>query len=77
VRSKCPLEKTKAIQARDYLRDVLASGEVIELHNVERGKYFRLVAYVIVDGKDISQIMLEKQLARPYDGKRKRLSWCE
>jgi micrococcal nuclease len=36
--AKCPLEKTKAIRARDYLRATLASGEVIELHNVERGQ---------------------------------------
>lgn len=77
MRAKCPVEKIKAIEARDYLRAVLASGEVIELHNVQRGKYFRLVANVIVDGKDVSQIMIDEQLVRPYSGKSKRLSWCD
>jgi micrococcal nuclease len=76
IRSKCPLEKIKAIQARDYLRATLASGEAIELHDVERGKYFRLVANVIVDGVDVSKLMIEKQLAREYDGKSKRVVWC-
>jgi len=54
MRAKCSSEKTKAIQGRDYLKAVLARSEVIELHNVERGKYFRIVANVIVDGIDIA-----------------------
>jgi hypothetical protein len=31
---------------------------------------------VIVDEIDIGKLILEKQLAREYDGKAKRLSWC-
>jgi micrococcal nuclease len=72
IRAKCTLEKTKAIRTRDYLRATLASEEVIKLHSVERGKYFRLVANVVVDGVDISELMIEKQLARSYDGKTKK-----
>jgi len=76
MRAKCSSEKTKAKLARDYLRAILARGEVLELHNVERGKYFRIVANLIVDDVDIAELMIEKQLARKYDGKAKRLSWC-
>jgi len=75
MRVKCPLEKTKATLARGYLRAILARGKVIELHNVERGKYFRIVANLIVDEIDIAELMIEKQLAREYSGG-KRLSWC-
>jgi len=75
MRAKFPLEKTKAIQARDYLRAILVSAAVAELHNVSRGKYFRLFANVIVDGIDVGELMIDKQLAREYD-KGKRLGWC-
>lgn len=76
IRGKCASEKVKAIQARDYLRVILASASVVELHNVSRGNYFRLFANVIVDGIDVGQLMIEKQLAREYDGKYKRIGWC-
>ena len=35
---------------------------------MERGKYFRIVARVIADGEDISDLLIERQLADPYDG---------
>jgi endonuclease YncB( thermonuclease family) len=57
MRVKCSSEKAKAIQARDYLRVILARGEVIELHNVERGKFFCIVANVIVDGVAIAELI--------------------
>jgi len=76
MRAKCFSEKTKAKLARDYLRTILASGEVIELHNIERGKYFRIVANLIVDGVDIGKLMIQKQLAREYKGKSKQMGWC-
>ena len=60
----------------NYLRVILASASVVELHNVSRGNYFRLFANVIVDGIDVGQLMIEKQLAREYDGKYKRIGWC-
>ena len=60
IRSKCAIEKAKAIEARDYLRAVLARGEVVELHNVQRGKYFRLLGNVIIDGVDVGELMLGK-----------------
>jgi micrococcal nuclease len=77
IRVKCSSEKAKNIQTRNYLRSLLASAEVIELHNVQRGKYFRIVANAIIDGINISELMIEKQIAREYDGKLKRLSWCK
>lgn len=48
IRGRCEAEKTKAREARDYVAGLLAAAQQIELRNVARGKYFRLVADVVV-----------------------------
>ncbi|TLU65715.1 thermonuclease family protein [Thalassotalea litorea] len=75
IRGKCAAEKQLAIQARDFTREQLLKAELIELRNIERGKYFRLVADVYLDGQSLAQQLLSHGLARPYDGN-KRQSWC-
>lgn len=38
---------------------------------MKRGKYFRIVAEVRVDGQNLGQLLIEKGLAKPYDGGKK------
>jgi len=59
--------KADAIAARDQLRDLLENAQRIELRNVKRGKYFRLVADVYIDNIKLSDIMLDTGLVKPYD----------
>ena len=68
VRTKCDAEKKKGIEARDALVERLSQAKVIDLREVERGKYFRLVAEVIADGENMSDLLLALGLAWPYDG---------
>jgi endonuclease YncB( thermonuclease family) len=35
---------------------------------MQRGKYFRIVADVFVDGSNLGQELIERGLAKPYDG---------
>jgi len=42
-----------------------------------RGKYFRIVGRLIADGVDISELLIERHLAVPYDGGTKTKEWCE
>jgi len=42
-----------------------------------RGKYFRIVGRLIADGVDISDLLIERQLAVLYDGGMKAKDWCE
>ncbi|SMN17434.1 hypothetical protein CRYPA_1695 [uncultured Candidatus Thioglobus sp.] len=44
--------------------------------NLQKGKYFRVVANVLVDGVSLGQELLDNKLAYRYDGGRK-LSWRE
>ena len=43
----------------------LRQAKVIDLREVERGKYFRLVAEVIADGENMSDWMLESGFGSP------------
>lgn len=74
IKGKCDSEKDLALQARDHVRIILSKGRV-ELRNTTRGKYFRLVSDVYVDGIDLGKSLINQGLAREYHGG-KRQSWC-
>lgn len=76
LRDKDPLVKELAYQARDYARQRLFNAQVIELVNLLRGKYFRIVAQVWVDGADLGQELIDRGLAVAYDGGTKP-NWSE
>lgn len=75
IRGKCAAEKRRAAQARDFLSALLLKARVIRLRQLERDKYFRLLATVEADGTDVAQALLGAGHARPYDGGT-RSSWC-
>ena len=77
IRGRCQVEKRTAIQARDYLRSILNGASRIELHEVERGKCFRIVATLLADGVNVADLLIARGLARPYDGATERREWCE
>ena len=76
IRGKCQYEKNLALKARGFVRDKLSNAKVIKLTNLQRGKYFRVVANVLVDGVSLEQELLDNKLAYEYYGGKK-LSWCE
>lgn len=60
--------KNLARQAKQYTVKRLREGKEIKLVNMRRGKYFRIVADVIIDGKSLSQELIDNGLAKPYGG---------
>ncbi len=76
IRGKCQYEKNLALEARDFVRGKLANAKEIKLTNLQRGKYFRVVANVLVDGVSLEQELLDNELAYEYSGGKK-LSWCK
>ena len=78
IRTKNQCEKKKARQAKRAVASVLGKAKKIDLENIQRGKYFRIVADVTFDGKSLSQYLLRQNLAHEYDGGRKaKIDWCE
>ena len=77
IKGKCEKEKYDAQQAKEMIADILKDAEQIDLKNIERGKYFRIVADVIVDGETLADELIEAGMAVRYDGGAKTHNWCE
>mgnify|MGYP000695768495 FL=1 len=75
IQGKCQYEKDLALKARDFVRDKLVNAKEIKLTKLQRGKYFRVVANVMVDGVSLENELLENKLAYKYTGGKKS-SWC-
>ena len=77
MRGKCTKEKTLARKAKQFTVSRLRSAKVIELRNMQRGKYFRIVADVYVDDKSLADLLIQDNLAVRYDGGAKIKDWCK
>jgi len=74
INGKCAFEKELAIKARDFVQMLLDNADSVVLKNLDRGNFFRLLAEVIVDGKNLGELLVAKDLAVRYQGKKS--SWC-
>lgn len=70
-------EREKAEKAQKLVQSLLSHARVIEINNLGRDKYFRILADAYVDGKSVGETLLRKGLAVPYDGgTRPDVNWC-
>ena len=74
INGKCAFEKELAIKARDFVQILLDNADSVILKNLDRGNFFRLLAEVIVDGKNLGELLIAKDLAVRYQGKKS--FWC-
>ena len=75
IKGHCLQEKILAQKAKKFVQGKCRQGKRIDLTNIRRGKYFRIVANVIIDGEDLSDELLNNLLAIPYFGEKKE-NWC-
>lgn len=68
IRGTTGRENDLAKEAKLFAQSEILTALKIELHNIKRGKYFRIIADVSVDGNDLSTLLLDAGLAKPYDG---------
>lgn len=68
LHDKRPAVRAKAIHARNVVESIVSKGQKVVLKDVSRDKYFRVDAKLIVDGKDVGELLLKRKLAHPYDG---------
>ncbi|WP_352284175.1 thermonuclease family protein [Pseudoalteromonas sp. Q18-MNA-CIBAN-0097] len=76
IRTKCVQEKKLARKAKQFTVQKIRESKVIVLKNVQRGKYFRIVADVYLDGVSLSNQLLDNKLAVTYSGGSKKHDWC-
>jgi len=67
--------KELARQAKQFTVGKLRGAKIITLKNMQRGKYFRIVADVDIDGQDLGKLLIQEGLAQPYDGSGKKPKW--
>ena len=77
IRGKCDKEKYDAEQAKGMVEDLLKDAERIDLKNLQRGKYFRIVADVYADGKNLAEALVDSGMAVRYNGGKKNSRWCK
>lgn len=74
-KNKCEVEKARTGQK--LVESLLQKAKRIDLKNIKRGKYFRIVADVEFDGQKLADILRKNGLAYKYNGgKKKKVDWC-
>jgi len=73
---KC--EKAKALEAKRFVKHELIKARRIDLKNIGRGKYFRIVADIHYDGKSLGKELFKRNLGYAYSGGEKpNTDWCK
>ena len=77
IKTKNSCEKKRALLAKERVASLLKNAKRIDLKNITRGKYFRIVADIQIDGKSLADYLLSRDLAYAYDGgRKKKVDWC-
>jgi endonuclease YncB( thermonuclease family) len=67
--------KVLAEKARKLTEQALMGAAKIELKNPQRGKYFRIIADVYVDGESLAALLMKAGLGKAYDGEGAKPVW--
>lgn len=78
IKGNLPCEKEAARTAQRLVESILKNAKVINLENIGRDKYFRVLANVTADGKSLTEILLKNKMGYVYHGETKqKINWCE
>jgi endonuclease YncB( thermonuclease family) len=77
IHGKCEREKFLARQAQSLTSRLLSEAKQIEFVDMRRDKYFRVLAGILADGRDVATALVEQRLAIPYGGGTKTANWCQ
>lgn len=76
-RAKCTKESEIADKAKSYLKHLVNTHSTMMIIDPTWDKYGgRIDAYVEVGGINLGQALIEKGLARPYEGSGPKYNWC-
>ena len=74
-RGSVGLAKEKAEAARVRVVGLIRNAKAVRLERMQRDKYFRIDAVVLVDGVDLGALLLAEGLAKPWNGQGPRPKW--
>ena len=77
LRGKCTQEKLLARKAKQFTVNFIREAKALELRNMRKDKYFRIVADLYnEDNESLSIELIDNELAVPYYGGKKSKDWC-
>jgi micrococcal nuclease len=77
IRAKCPQEKLLARKAKQFTVNFLRISKSLELQNMKKDKYFRIVADLYNEqNKSLGNELIDNGFAVPYHGGKKSKDWC-
>ncbi|MGI9390252.1 MAG: thermonuclease family protein [Boseongicola sp.] len=71
----CASELALALRAEWHLRQLIATRSDLTVQRLGRDRYDRRLAVMVLDGDDVSKLMIDAGFARAYGGGR-REGWC-
>jgi len=78
LRTKDRCEKKLSYEAKGFVESQLKTAKSINLKNASRGKYFRIVADIYYDGKNLKNELMKRKYGYEYDGGTKeKIDWCK
>jgi micrococcal nuclease len=78
IKGTRPCEKEAARTAKRLVENLLHNSKRIDLVNIGRDKYWRVLADVMIDGRSVKDVLLKNKLAYSYDGGTKqKVDWCQ
>nr|QMP83028.1 MAG: hypothetical protein [Caudoviricetes sp.] len=73
--ANCDKENAKGEFAKHYVEGMVERAKTQQIKLQAIDKYGRLLGRVVLDGKDLSETLIRRNLGRKYDGEKKQ-SWC-
>lgn len=74
--ARCAAERRHGARATARARTLINQARRVETEPVGRtDAYGRVIAYVLVDGRDLGEALISEGLARPWRGRRQ--PWCD
>ena len=68
IRDKRAEIKILALAAKDFANKRLRCADKVELLDMRRDKYFRILAIAEIDGDNLGNLLIAEKLAKPYEG---------
>jgi endonuclease YncB( thermonuclease family) len=75
-RAECQSEQELSAKATEFTKAKVKESKKQEVIIYKFEKYGRLLADIVLDDKNLSKMLIDSKLARPYYGGTKQ-SWCE
>ena len=77
IRGGTEYSKALAKRAKQFVQCTMENANIIILKNPQRGKYFRIVADVEIDGVNLGKLLIKLGYAKPYDGTTAKPDWSK